>query len=68
LHNQKQLENLMGQLDTEMGLLGPNKWAVYNCMTHWSTHTTDNKKPHKVTRQRERLVGQVLNTKAWAEL
>ena len=68
LRNQKQLENLMGQLDTEMGLLGPNKWAVYNCMTHWSTHTTDNKKPHKVTRQRERLVGQVLNTKAWAEL
>ena len=67
-HNKKQLENLMGQLDTEFSGLGENKWAVYNCMTHWATHTNDNKKPHMVTRKREKAVGQVLNTKQWLEI
>ncbi len=33
----------MGQLDNEFRDLGKNKWAVYNCMTHWATHTTQNK-------------------------
>jgi len=67
-HNKKQLENLMGQLDQEFKHLGQNKWAVYNCMTHWATHTTDTKRPHNVTRERERAVGQLLNTKIWETL
>lgn len=60
--NKKQLENLMGQLDQEFGQLGKNKWAVYNCMTHWATHTTQSKSPLSVTRDREQKVARALNT------
>ena len=51
--NKRQLENLMGQLNNEFDQLGKNQWAVYNCMTHWATHTQDAKNPNNVTRDRE---------------
>lgn len=60
--NKKQLENLMGQLDQEFGQLGKNKWAVYNCMTHWATHTAQSKSPLSVTRDREQKVSRALTT------
>jgi hypothetical protein len=63
--NKKQLENLMGQLDSEFANLGKNQWAVYNCMTHWATHTQGAKSPHNVTRDREQKVAFALNTPTW---
>lgn len=66
--NQRQLENLMGQLKHEMDDLGKNKWALYNCLTHWATHTTKNKSPETVTRQREDLIARAMNSRAWLEL
>lgn len=66
--NSKQLEKLMGQLDTEFKELGQNKWALYNCMTHWATHTTGTKSPHNVTRDREAKVAKALNSQAWSSL
>jgi hypothetical protein len=66
--NKKQLEVLMGQLDNEFRDLGKNKWAVYNCMTHWATHTTANKNPHNVTRDRESKVAFALNHDRWYQL
>jgi hypothetical protein len=66
--NQRQLENLMGQLNNEFNDLGKNKWALYNCLTHWATHTTKNKSPETVTRQREDLIGRAMNSRAWLEI
>lgn len=67
-YNSKQLEKLMGQLKTEIKDLGSNKWALYNCMTHWATHTTEHKSPVSVTRDREQKIAKAINTKAWAEI
>lgn len=61
--NKKQLENLMCQLDNEFGELGKNKWALYNCMTHWATHTTKSKSPLAVTRDREQKVAKAIKSK-----
>ena len=64
-HNFKQLEALMGQLDAEFFALGKNKWALYNCMTHWATHTTDSKSPLNVTREREDRVAKAISSQTW---
>ncbi len=66
--NQRQLENLMGQLNNEFNDLGKNKWALYNCLTHWATHTSKSSSPENVTRYREGVVARAMNTRAWAEL
>jgi hypothetical protein len=62
--NKRQLENLMGHWQDNSRELGPNKWALYNAMTAWSTHTTG-KAPHNTQRQREQLVASALASKAW---
>ena len=67
-YNSKQLEKLMGQLKTETKDLGHNKWALYNCMTHWASHTAEHKSPVSVTRDREQKIAKAINTKAWAEI
>ena len=37
--NQKLFDYLMYRYWEEVGSLGKNLWAVYNALTHWSTHT-----------------------------
>ena len=66
--NQKQLENLMGQLSNEFNDLGKNKWALYNCLTHWASHTQGSKSPESVTRQREQTIAYALNSRAWGAM
>ena len=39
--NQKLFDYLMYRYWEEVGSLGKNLWAVYNALTHWSTHTTE---------------------------
>lgn len=63
--NKRQLENLMGQLNNEFDQLGKNQWAVYNCMTHWATHTQDAKNPNNVTRDRENKLVMALRSPHW---
>jgi len=65
--NMIQLENLMQQWSREADQLGSNKWALYNTMTHWSSHTQDYKNPEVTRRNRELAVVSALSSKAWAE-
>ena len=64
-YNAKQLEVLLGQLDTEFSTLGKNKWALYNCLTHWSSHTEASKTPEIAQRSREAKVANAMNSKQW---
>jgi len=67
-HNDKQLENLLGQWVRESGQLGRNKWALYNCMTYWATHTKALKNPIVANRNREDAIAKAMTHKRWHEL
>jgi hypothetical protein len=66
--NEKQLEILLGLWEKEKNQLGNNQWALYNCLTYWSTHTQDARTPHIASFNREGDVGRAINSKAWADL
>ena len=60
-HNIKQLENLMGLWSGNAGYLGKNKWALYNTMTEWATHTQESRSPANTRRIRENQVARAMN-------
>jgi len=67
--NEKQLEKLLGIYSNEKRQLGSNLWALYNCLTYWSTHTSeDSRSPHITSFQREGAVENALNSAAWHKL
>jgi len=66
--NDRQLQNLIGIWDNERSQLGNNKWALYNCLTSWATHTEDAKSPENAKRIREAQVIKTMKNKAWLEL
>ena len=35
------LEYMLHRYLEDLNDLGPNLWLVYNCLTHWSTHTKE---------------------------
>lgn len=39
--NKGLLNYLIYRYREDLSDLGPNLWLVYNCLTHWSTHTTE---------------------------
>jgi hypothetical protein len=59
--NEKQLENLISGWDREKAGLGRNKWALYNCLTHWATHTDDLKSPEVARYNREIAISNAMN-------
>jgi hypothetical protein len=63
--NKKQATRLIEQLGSECEALGRNKWALYNCLTHWASHTQDSKLPEGVTRDREQAIAKAMRSKAW---
>lgn len=65
--NWKQFDRLVGGWHDEVAQLGSNKWALYNCLTHWSSHN-DGKNPEVARKSRETQVANVLNGSAWASL
>ena len=65
-HNGRQLDVLMGQLDAEFATLGKNQWALYNCLTHWSSHTEATKTPAITQRSREAKVASAMQSRWWA--
>ena len=75
-NNERQLENLMSLYHDHTQDLGNTKWALYNCLTSWSTHTdfTDNtgkrmsRSPHNTSVERTNLVKSALQSKEWEEL
>lgn len=58
--NEKQLENLLSIWSTESNQLGPNKWALYNAMTYWATHTDDLRNPQVARRNREDSIAKAM--------
>lgn len=66
--NEKQLENLLGIWKDEVRQLGSNKWALYNAMTYWASHTQDLKNPEVTRRNREDAIARAMTTKAWEEV
>ena len=59
-HNFKQLDNLMGLWKDNRRYLGSSKWALYNTMTEWATHTSDSRSPAVTRRLRENQVAKAV--------
>lgn len=66
--NERQLEKLLGIWANEHRQLGRNKWALYNCMTYWASHTSDLKNPEVARRNREDAIAKAMNHKRWHDL
>lgn len=66
--NEKQLESLLGIWKDEVSELGSNKWALYNAMTYWASHTSELKNPEVARRNREDAIARAMNNKKWMEI
>jgi hypothetical protein len=66
--NNKQLEKLLGIYDNEVAALGSNKWALYNCLTYWASHTDDTRNPQVTRRNREEAIASAMRHKLWQEI
>ena len=63
--NEKQLENLLGIWADESRGLGHNKWALYNTLTYWATHTGELRTPHVARYNRESAIASAMRNKLW---
>ena len=66
--NERQLENLISGWQDEIRLLGRNKWALYNCLTSWATHTNDLRAPHVARYNREAAIGNAMRHNLWTSM
>ena len=66
--NMFRLEELLKQYDRESKTLGHTKWALYNALTYWSTHTDQLQKPEITRKRREEDVAKAIATAEWSEL
>tara|TARA_B100000508_G_scaffold135612_1_gene127618 strand:- start:138 stop:998 length:861 start_codon:yes stop_codon:yes gene_type:complete len=60
-------ETLLEGFDRESRSLGNTKWALYNALTYWSTHT-EGEREHAIRKRREDEVAKALGSKQWQEL
>ncbi len=63
--NETQLEKLMGAYHEETRRLGKNKWALYNTMTAWATHTEALASPAASRRRRQEQVANAMKTESF---
>jgi hypothetical protein len=63
--NEKQLENLLSIWSNETAALGHNKWAAYNTLTYWATHTRELRSPHTARYNREAAIASAMRNKEW---
>lgn len=63
--NEKRLDDLMVCWRNDSQALGHNKWALYNALTYWSSHTEDNKSPANTQRLREGIVSKAIAKGNW---
>jgi len=66
--NEKQLEKLLSIWNDEASQLGGNKWALYNAMTYWASHTKELKNPEVARRNREDAISKAMQHKLWEEI
>ncbi len=63
--NESRLNTLMRLWDDDSNKLGKNKWALYNAMTYWASHTEDTLKPHNTSKARDSMISEVLTKPSW---
>ena len=66
-YNVTRTETLLEGFDRESRSLGNTKWALYNALTYWSTHT-DGERGHAIRKRREDEVAKALGSRQWQEL
>lgn len=66
--NEKQLENLLKIWSQEKAGLGSNKWALYNCLTYWATHTNELRSPEIARYNREISIANAMKSTQWENL
>jgi Domain of unknown function (DUF932) len=66
--NEKQLERLLSIYGNEADNLGNNKWALYNALTYWASHTNELKNPEVARRNREDAIAKAMQHKLWEEI
>lgn len=66
--NNKQLDRLLIQWQEEVRAYGRNKWALYNTMTYWSTHTNYSRAPEVTRKNNEDRLIATLNSNKWKEI
>ena len=66
--NEKQLENLLKIWSEEKAGLGSNKWALYNCLTYWATHTNELRSPEIARYNREISIANAMKSTQWETL
>lgn len=65
-YNEKQLECIVASYYNEEKNLGQNKWALYNGLTYWASHTQDTSSPANTRRQRENQLAKLFkNNTVW---
>ena len=65
--NESRLNKLMRLWDEDSNKLGNNKWALYNAMTYWASHTDDTLKPHNTSKERDVMISDVLRKQDWEQ-
>ena len=63
--NETKFQKLMGLYWYESNKLGQNKWALYNALTYWSSHTEDANHPHRAEVLRHAEVSKAIQTSRW---
>ena len=66
--NERQLENLLSGWQDEVRSLGRNKWALYNCLTSWATHTNDLRAPQVARYNREAAISNAMRHNLWTSM
>ena len=66
--NERQLENLLQIWNGEASTLGLNKWALFNTLTYWSTHTDGLRNPDVARYNREAAVAKAMQSNEWNNL
>jgi hypothetical protein len=59
-YNFKRLDALMAGWKHNSAYVGPNKWALYNTMTEWATHTDESRSPANTRRLRENQIASAI--------
>tara|TARA_R100001460_G_scaffold69013_2_gene109576 strand:- start:194 stop:1048 length:855 start_codon:yes stop_codon:yes gene_type:complete len=66
-YNVTRTETLLQGFDREARSLGKTKWALYNALTYWSTHT-DGERGHAIRKRREDEVSKAISSQQWQQL
>lgn len=64
-YNEKQMDLITSSYIKEVDNLGHNKWALYNGLTAWATHTSESSSPANTRRQRENQLAKLFKDPIW---